>query len=58
MDEYKLGDIPGVYNYGQEKIEDVDKVSKSYICSTRHWTHFTVHTLFCRVNKCKENTDI
>ena len=37
MDEFKLGDIPGVYNYGQEKIEDVDKVSKSYICSTRHW---------------------
>ena len=31
MDEYKLGDIPGVYNYGQEKIEDVDKISKSYI---------------------------
>ena len=59
MDGYKLGDVPGVYSFGKEKIKDVNEVSKSYICSTRLPTLNTQYTaLFCCEDKCKENTDI
>ena len=49
---------PGVYSFGQEKIKDVNEVSKSYICSSRHWTHDTVHSSVARTNVKKTMTFI
>ena len=51
MDRDKLGDMPGVYSlvWSQEKIKDVNELSKSYICSSRLYTLFSYDE-----DKCNE----